>query len=119
MEMLLMQRSIALAAIAIALLPLPVLAQHNHAAMAQAATPAPTAKADAMSEGIVKKIDRKAGEVTISHGPLTNLGMGPMTMSFRLKSPTLLDGIKEGSRVQFVAENVKGELTVVALQAAK
>lgn len=116
-----MQRSIALAAIAIALLPLPVLAQHNHGAMAQATAPAsvPATKADAMSEGVVKKIDRKAGEVTITHGPLTNLGMGPMTMSFRLKSPTLIEGVKEGSRVRFVAENVNGELTVVALKAAK
>ena len=98
-------------------LPLPLPAQHNHAAMTPTATAAPAAKADAMSEGIVKKIDRKAGEVTIAHGPLTNLGMGPMTMTFRLKSANLADGLNEGSRVQFVAENVNNELTIVALKA--
>jgi Cu/Ag efflux protein CusF len=42
--------------------------------------------------------------------------MGKMTMTFRLQSVALIDGIKEGSRIRFVAENVKGELTVVALQ---
>lgn len=114
-----MQRPVAAALFALSLLPLPAFAQHNHGAMAQAAAPTPPAKTDAMSEGVVKRIDRKAGEVTIAHGPLTNLGMGPMTMAFRLKSPTLIEGIKEGSRVQFVAENVNGELTVVALKAAK
>jgi Cu(I)/Ag(I) efflux system protein CusF len=114
-----MQRSIASALIILALLPLTALAQHNHAAMMAAATTAPTTKPDVMSDGVVKKIDRQAGTVTIAHGPLTNLGMGPMTMTFRLKSPTLIDGIKEGSRIQFVADNVNGDLFVIALQAAK
>jgi Cu/Ag efflux protein CusF len=31
----------------------------------------------------------------------------------------LAEGIKEGSRIRFVAENVNGELTVVALQPTK
>jgi Cu(I)/Ag(I) efflux system periplasmic protein CusF len=119
MEKHLMQRSIAFALMILSLLPLAALAQHNHAAMMAAATTAPTTKSDAISEGVVKKIDRQAGTVTIAHGPLTNLGMGPMTMTFRLKSPALIDGIKEGTRIQFVADNVNGELTVVALQAAK
>jgi len=113
MENSIMTRSIASVLVVLSLLAFPAFAQHNHAAMMPAAT------TDAMSTGVVKQINRKAGEVTITHGPLTNLGMGPMTMSFRLKSPALIEGINEGSRVQFVAENVNGALTVVAMKASK
>ena len=45
--------------------------------------------------------------------------MPKMTMTFKLKSPALIEGVKEGSKVRFLAESVNGELTVVALQAAK
>jgi Cu(I)/Ag(I) efflux system protein CusF len=97
-------------------MPLAAVAQSGHDAhhVATAAT-APDA---ALSEGVVKKIDVKAGTVTIAHGPLVNLGMPKMTMTFKLKSPALLEGIKEGSKVRFLAENVKGELTVVKLDLA-
>jgi Cu/Ag efflux protein CusF len=30
-----------------------------------------------------------------------------------------MEGLKEGSKIRFVAENVNGELTVVALEAVK
>ncbi|MDP9646758.1 Cu/Ag efflux protein CusF [Paraburkholderia caledonica] len=35
-----------------------------------------------MSHGEVQKVDAAAGKLTIRHGPLENLGMGPMTMVF-------------------------------------
>lgn len=114
-----MRRAIVPAIALLSLLPFGAIAQHNHAAMTQAAAAPASAKADAMSEGVVKKIDRKAGEVTLTHGPLTNLGMGPMTMTFKLKPPSLADGIKEGGKVQFVAQNVNNELTVVAMKAVQ
>ena len=97
-------------------LPLPALAQGAPAAPAQAKAPAPSA---AWTDGVVKTIHKKEGQITIAHEPLVNLGMGKMTMTFRLKTPALAEGIKEGSKIRFVAENVKGELTVVALQAVK
>ncbi len=73
----------------------------------------------AMSEGVIRKIDKLAGEVTIAHGPLVNLGMPKMTMTFRLKTSDLIEGVKEGSKVRFVAANLNGQLTVIALQAVK
>ena len=97
-------------------LPPPALAQGTPAATAQAKAPAPSA---AWTDGVVRTIHKKEGQITISHEPLVNLGMGKMTMTFRLKAPALIEGIKEGSRIRFVAENVNGELTVVALQAVK
>lgn len=108
-----------LASFVIATLPAvapPVLAQGSHAMHAQAK---PSAPAAAWTEGTVRTIHKQANQITISHEPLLNLGMGKMTMTFRLKSPALAEGIKEGSRIRFVAENVNGELTVVALEAVK
>jgi Cu(I)/Ag(I) efflux system periplasmic protein CusF len=104
-----------LAVLSIAL-PLPALAQSSHMNHGQASAPAPAA---AWTDGIVRTIHKKEGQVTISHEQLVNLGMGKMTMTFRLKTPALVDGIKEGSKIRFVAENVKGELTVVALEAVR
>jgi Cu/Ag efflux protein CusF len=45
--------------------------------------------------------------------------MPKMTMTFKVKAPALLEGVKEGSTVRFLAESVKGELTVVKLEVAK
>jgi Cu(I)/Ag(I) efflux system protein CusF len=98
-------------------LPLAALAQSDHEAHHAVVAAAPSQAA--LSDGVIRKIDRQASEVTIAHGPLVNLGMPPMTMTFHVKTPALLAGVKEGSKVRFVAESVNGELTVVALQLAK
>ena len=58
---------------------------------------APSAKT--MADGMVKKVDRQAGRVTISHGPLPN-GMPAMTMVF---VTALLD---EGAKVELEATAV-------------
>ena len=39
-----------------------------------------------MSHGEVRKVDAAAGKLTIRHGHLENLGMGPMTMVFKVKT---------------------------------
>ncbi len=112
-----MQRAFAPILMAIALaVPLPTLAQSSHMIHAQAKATAPN---PAWTDGVVKTIHKQDGQMTIAHGPLANLGMGKMTMTFRVKSPAMFEGIKEGSKVRFVAENVKGELTIVALEVAK
>jgi Cu/Ag efflux protein CusF len=78
-----------------------------------------TESGKAMSSGVVKKVDKAAGKVTISHGPLENLGMPKMTMVFRVKDPAMLDRLKEGDEIRFVAEKVDGAFTVMRFEAAK
>ena len=97
-------------------MPFYALAQTSHMNHGQASAPVPAA---AWTAGVVRSIHKQDGQITISHEPLVNLGMGKMTMTFRLKTPAMVDGIKEGSKIRFVAEDVKGELTVVALEAVK
>ncbi|MCZ4292355.1 copper-binding protein [Hoeflea alexandrii] len=68
------------------------------------------------TKGTVKKVDMKAGKVTIIHEELTNLDMPAMTMVFRTADPTMLEKMKEGDAIEFVADRVKGKLTVTELK---
>lgn len=77
------------------------------------------AEAAATSTGEVRKIDKEAGKITIKHGPLANLEMPAMTMVFRVKDPAMLDQVKVGDQIQFVAEKINGALTVAKIEAVK
>ena len=69
----------------------------------------------AFSSGKVKKIDAKGKKVTIIHGPLENLDMPSMTMVFKADE-ALIAKMKEGQDIEFVADRVKGKLTVTAMK---
>ena len=83
-----------------------------YAQSTQASATAP----ESMSTGEVKKVDKSAGKMTIKHGPLENLGMGAMTMAFRVKEPVTLDQVNVGDKIRFVAEQPNGQLTVTKLE---
>lgn len=77
-------------------------AHHGHGAPAAAAKAADAAQF-APSEGEVKRLDKAGKRVTIAHGPLENLGMPPMTMAFEVEDAALVDALKVGDRIRFVA----------------
>lgn len=70
-------------------------------------------------DGVIKKLDRAAGKVTIAHAEIPNINMPPMTMSFKAKDPALLKPWKEGDKIRFRAADAKGVLTVYSIEAAK
>ncbi|AOK61055.1 copper-binding protein [Burkholderia ubonensis] len=72
--------------------------------------------ASGMSHGEIRKVDTAAGKLTIKHGPLENLGMDAMTMVFKVKDPAMLSQVKAGDKIDFVADEVNGALTVTKLQ---
>lgn len=83
-------------------------------------TQATTSALDAtMADGEVKKIDKDAGKITIKHGPLTSLDMPAMTMVFRVADPAMLDQVKAGDKIRFLAERKGGLITVTKLEAAQ
>ncbi len=51
--------------------------------------------------GTVNSIDRAAGTVNISHGPVPTAEWPAMTMSFKLANPDAAAGIEPGERVDF------------------
>ena len=84
--------------------------------LAQAQSVSSVAPQTSMSEGEIKKVDKDGGKLTIKHGDLKNLGMPGMTMVFRTKDAAMLEQVKQGDKVRFVAEKVDGALTVTAIE---
>ena len=64
----------------------------------------------------IKKIDAKAGKVTLKHGPIENLGMSAMTMAFPVKDRASLKNFKVGESVSVTFDKVNGKPTVVDMQ---
>ena len=60
------------------------------------------------ADGVVVSVDRKAGVLTISHGPLQHLGMPPMTMAFAVTDRAILETLQPGARVRFHADVLDG-----------
>lgn len=74
---------------------------------------APAARA---AEGVVRKLQPAQAKVTLAHGEIKELGMPAMTMAYRARPPSLLDGLTVGDRVEFTAEKVDGQYVVTAIR---
>jgi Cu(I)/Ag(I) efflux system protein CusF len=72
-----------------------------------------------LAEGIVKKVDKAQGRLTLKHGPLINLDMPGMTMVFRVQDADWLDQVKPGDIIRFHADRVNGAFTVTTLEVVK
>jgi len=107
-----------------ATIPVAAIAANDHQGHGAMATDSPMqshAPAEAQwVDGLVKKVDKTAGKVTLAHGPLKNLGMDmAMTMAFRVKDAAWLDQLKVGDKIRFIASDVNSVLTVVKFEPAK
>ncbi len=63
----------------------------------------------------VRKIDAANGRITLKHGPIENLGMPAMTMTFPVKDKASLATLKEGDKVKATFDSVKGAPTVTEI----
>lgn len=89
-------------------------------ALAQPETHAPaTSQAAALTEGLVRKVDQKAGEIVIQHGPLDSIGMPAMTMSFGVADQAWLQQLKAGDRIRFAAALQGGNVIVSRYELAR
>ncbi len=95
---------------------LPVWAADSHDHGAHAAKPAAAAP---LADGVVKKVDKAAGEVVIQHGKLDSIGMPPMTMAFGVADRAWLDKLKPGDKIRFAAELKGGNAIVSRYEAAR
>lgn len=79
---------------------LPAFAQHeSHDSHKPAAAQSAT-----LTDGLIKKIDKSAGEVVIQHARLDSIGMPAMTMSFGVANKAWLNKLKVGDKIRFAAE---------------
>lgn len=72
----------------------------------------------ALIDGLVKKVDKAGGKLTVSHDALPN-GMPAMTMAFKVKDASWLDKVKAGQKIRFASENINGAMTIVRLELPK
>ena len=83
-------------------------------ATAQASTPTVD-----MTDGEIRKINKDTQKITIKHGEIKNLDMPGMTMVFQVKDSAMLEKVKVGDKVKFVAEKFGGALVVTDIQPVK
>lgn len=95
-------------------LGLPALADAQHAEHVKTGS-----HAAALSEGLVKKVDKAQSKLTIKHGSLENLDMPAMTMIFRVQDAAWLDLVKPGDTIRFLADRVNGVFTVTKFEVVK
>ncbi|AIO38983.1 copper-binding protein [Burkholderia sp. AU19243] len=69
----------------------------------------------ALTDAEVKRIDAVQRTLTLKHGPLANVGMGPMTMTFKAGDPAMIESLHAGDKVKVRIERVNGALTIVKL----
>lgn len=72
-----------------------------------------------LTDGEVRKIDKETGKITIRHGEIKHLDMPPMTMVFVVKDKSLLDKVKAGDKLRFMAIHENGQMIVTELQQNK
>jgi len=68
-----------------------------------------------LTDGLVKKVDKNGGKLTVAHGPLPG-GMPGMTMAFRVKDAAWLDTVKEGQKIRFAIDD---KMAITRLETAK
>ena len=62
--------------------------------------------------GTVKKVDQKAGMVTLDHEPVKTLNWPAMTMGFKVQDKAMLDKLAEGKKVEVEFE-IRGKDYVI------
>jgi Cu/Ag efflux protein CusF len=68
------------------------------------------------TKGEVTKVDAKQKKITIKHEPLENLDMPAMTMVFVVADDAMLEKVKPGQAIEFIADRVNGRITVVEIK---
>lgn len=89
---------------------------HSILAAVVTLTVAGAAFADELTKGKVMALDAAGGKVTIMHEDLKNLDMPAMTMVFRIGAGVDTAKLKDGADIEFKADEVGGELTVVEVR---
>jgi Cu(I)/Ag(I) efflux system protein CusF len=93
--------------------PVAAITHHDSVSPSAAETSLP------LTDGEVRKVDKDSGKLTIRHGAITNLDMPAMTMVFLVSDPALLDKVRMGDKIRFVAEKEGGAFLVTRIEAAQ
>lgn len=94
------------------------MAQMDHSNMKAAPVAAATPKAnEVMVDGLVKKVDKTKGTVTLAHGAMN--GMPPMTMAYKVKDSAWLEKLQVGQKIRFSTDPSDGGMTLAKIDLVK
>ncbi|TEA77836.1 copper-binding protein [Allopusillimonas ginsengisoli] len=69
---------------------------------------------EASASGEVRRVDIKAGKITIKHGAISDLELPAMTLVYHA-DPALLAEVKPGDKVRFKAKRENGQYVVTEI----
>ena len=93
-------------------------AQMDHGAHGtSAAKPAMPMAEVALEQGVVKKVDKATGKVSIAHDAQKG-GMPAMTMIYKVKDAAVLDKLQAGQKIRFATDPADGG-TMVRMEQVK
>jgi len=69
-------------------------------------------------EAEVRRVNTRANTLSVRHGDIPNLDMPPMTMTFQVNDPALLDGLEVGDPILVTVDRIDGAYTVMSVEAA-
>ena len=110
-----MKKTLLVAALCAAFGVFPAVASATNHATSQAVS----TEQQPLTDGEVRKVDKEAKKLTIRHGPIANLDMPAMTMVFQVQDLAILDSVKAGDKVRFVADKAGGAYIVTRIEPAK
>ena len=67
-------------------------------------------------EAEVRRVNTRGNTVSLRHGPIPNLDMPPMSMTFKVSDPSLLEGLNTGDKVNVTIDQVEGEYTLMSVE---
>lgn len=69
-------------------------------------------------EAEVRRVNTRANTLSVRHGDIPNLDMPPMTMTFQVRDPALLEGLEVGDHILVTVDRIDGAYTVMSVEAA-
>jgi|SRR5215469_18894920 len=74
-----------------------------------------SAQDDGVISGDVIKVDLTSGMITVRHEPNQRLKLGYATDTFRVSEPIMLNAIRPGAHIRFVADRINSELAITKI----
>ncbi len=69
-------------------------------------------------EAEVRRVNTRANTLSARHGDIPNLDMPPMTMTFQVEDPAMLEGLNSGDNVLITVDRIDGAYTVMSIEPA-
>ena len=77
------------------------------------------AAAQAPVDAEVKKIDKPAARIVLKHGEIKQFDMPPMTGTYKVAEPGMLDKVQPGDHVKFTLDRLNNQYTITKIDVVK